>query len=150
MLLGEKFGVGFISLRYMNPYGSRSFNPKNPDNAYSSVIGIFENRFKNGLPLEVTSDGSQRRDFVDVRDVALANIAAAVSDVSFGTFNVGTGKTFSIIEIAQMFGCKINFLPARRGEATITQADISKIKSQIGWSPKFEIETYINLIKQKY
>lgn len=148
LLLGKKSGVDFISLRYMNPYGANSFNPKNPDNAYSSVIGIFEHRIKNGLPLEVTSDGSQRRDFVDVRDVALANIAAALSDVKYGTFNVGTGLTYSIIEVAHMFGGRIKFLPARLGEATITQADISEIKSQIGWLPRFKIEDYINSIKQ--
>ena len=66
-------------------YGARSFNPNNPDNAYSSVVGIFEHRFKSGKTLQVTGNGDQRRDFVDVRDVALANIEAAlvVYDMAF-------------------------------------------------------------------
>ena len=143
LLLGRHIEMPFISLRYMNPYGKRSFNLKNPYNAYTSVIGIFENYYKSGLALKITGDGSQRRDFIDIRDVIQANIVLALSNIEFDIFNVGTGKTYSILEVAKMFGNNYEFIEQRKGEATITQADISKIQKMTSWRPKFNLENYI-------
>lgn len=89
-LLSTRYPFDYINLRYFNPYGPRSFNPANKFNAYSSVVGIFLNRKKEGLPLLVTGDGSQKRDFVHVADLAKANYLAAIHKEKINTsFNIG-------------------------------------------------------------
>ncbi|MBL7699627.1 MAG: NAD-dependent epimerase/dehydratase family protein, partial [Chitinophagaceae bacterium] len=77
-LLSTRYPFNYVNLRYFNPYGPRSFNPANKFNAYSSVVGIFLHRKKSNQPLLVTGDGSQKRDFVHVSDLAKANYLAAI------------------------------------------------------------------------
>jgi len=139
LMLGERFDVPAIALRYFNVYGPRSFDESNRFSAYSSVFGIFNDQKKKGLPLTVTGTGEQRRDCVHVTDVARANLAAALSDRVLDAYNVGCGNNFSIIEIARMFSDNIVHIPERKGEARVTVADVSKIKTQIGWTAKLDL-----------
>lgn len=140
LVLGERFNIPVVALRYFNAYGPRSFNPSNTQNAYSSVIGIFSAQKKNGTKITITGDGSQKRDFVHVKDIANANYLAAISPKVGVFYNVGFGKCFTILEIAQMFNAPYIFIPERKGEALITHADIDKIKSDLGWTPLISIE----------
>jgi UDP-glucose 4-epimerase len=143
-LLSQRYPFDFVTLRYFNPYGPRSFNPANSFNAYSSVVGIFLNRRRNGQPLLVTGDGSQRRDFVHVRDLARANYLAAVTPGKLNTaFNIGHGSTTSVLDLARMIGGKIEFIAKREGEAEITFADVSKAGAVLGWSPTGDLGKYI-------
>ncbi len=147
LILATRYGFKANALRYFNVYGPRSFNPNNPQNAYSSVIGIFANAYKNNLEIKVTGDGSQERDFVHVEDVASANLLAAISSSNNEVFNIGTGKCHQILEIAKCFTSDFGFIPQRDGEARITHADISKAKKALGWKPKHNVFEYIqNLI----
>jgi len=143
LILGERYNIPVVSLRYFNVYGPRSFNEKNPFNAYSSVIGIFENQKKKGEKLTITGDGEQSRDFVHVFDVARANLAAAQADLSFQVYNVGFGKDYTINEIAKIFGSEHVYIPERKGESRITLADISKIKKEFNWEPTISIKDYV-------
>lgn len=144
LILGERFNIPVNTLRYFNAYGPRSFNPNNPQNAYSSVIGIFSNQKKQGKHLTITGDGSQKRDFVHVADIANANYLAAVADVVGECFNIGFGTCYSILEIAKMFDAPFEFIPERKGEALITHADIAKAKKLLGWQPQISIQQGIN------
>jgi UDP-glucose 4-epimerase len=139
ILLGERFGLKSIALRYFNVYGPRSFNEKNPLNAYSSVIGIFQSQKKSGKPLTVTGNGSQERDFIHVKDVAMANLKAAESKRSWDVFNVGFGKTISILNVAKVMGGPYVFIPERSGEAMVTHANINKTKRALGWKPSINL-----------
>ncbi len=139
LVLGERFNIPVVTLRYFNAYGPRSFNPENKQNAYSSVVGIFDYQMKQNQPLTITGDGSQKRDFVHVFDIANANYLAAITDVKNDFFNIGYGQSFTILEIAKMFNHPYNFIAKREGEAEITFADISKAKSKLGWSPNIDI-----------
>ena len=143
LLIGKHLSLPFISLRYFNPYGPRSYNPHNEYSAYSSVIGIFQNRVSNGMPPMITGDGSQVRDFIHVRDLAKANVCAATSDVDFGCFNIGYGEARSVLEIAKLLSTEIKFIAAREGEASITLADISKAKSFLNWAPTIDVFEYL-------
>ena len=143
LLIGRHIGLPFVSLRYFNPYGPRSYNPENEYSAYSSVIGIFQHRVANGEPLDVTGDGSQLRDFIHVRDLAHANVCAAMSETDFGIFNVGFGKARAVIEIANMLSSKINFIHPRAGEASITLADISLAREHLSWEPTIDVVDYL-------
>jgi UDP-glucose 4-epimerase len=144
LILGRHLSLPFISLRYFNPYGPRSYNPENQYSAYSSVIGIFQDRVINNKPLLITGDGSQTRDFIHVEDLAKANVCAAMSDVDFGCFNIGFGKTKSVIEIAKLLSSDISFVKKRLGEASITLADIGLAKSLLDWSPEIEVDNYLS------
>jgi UDP-glucose 4-epimerase len=146
-LVATRYPLDYVTLRYFNPYGPRSFNPKNSFNAYSSVVGIFLNRKKEGKALRVTGDGSQKRDFIHVQDLANANYLAAVHKDKLNTsFNVGFGATKSVLELAQLISTDIEFIPIREGEAEITFADNSKAKTVLSWNPSISIEDYVSEI----
>jgi UDP-glucose 4-epimerase len=144
-LLSTRYPIDFVTLRYFNPYGPRSFNPENKFNAYSSVVGIFLDLFKRNKPLLVTGDGSQKRDFVHVSDLAKANYLAAIHPAKLNTaFNIGFGKTLSILDLAKMISANIEFIPKRDGEADMTFADISKARHVLGWEPENSLVIYID------
>jgi nucleoside-diphosphate-sugar epimerase len=126
------YGLPTVSLRYFNVYG-----PRQPAvGAYALVLGIFLDQHRRGEPLTVHGEGTQRRDFVHVRDVVEANLAAYGSDVVGTVMNVGSGTNTSIQEIADLISTNQVHLPRRAGDAEITLADISRIKSLLGWAPK--------------
>lgn len=149
-LVSTRYPLDYVTLRYFNPYGPRSFNEKNPFNAYSSVVGIFLNRAKNGLPMLITGDGSQQRDFIHVKDLAKANYLAGVHPHKLNTaFNIGQGSTLSVLELAKKIGGKYEFIPKREGEAEITYADNTKAKTSIGWVPEGNLAEYLEKEMQK-
>lgn len=143
LILGERYNIPVNSLRYFNVYGPRSFNQKNPFNAYSSVIGIFENQKKKGQKLTITGDGGQSRDFIHAKDVAAANLAAAQSESVYEIYNVGFGKTYTINQIAKMYNTDYTYIEERKGEARITYANIEKAKEELSWNPQIKLEDYI-------
>jgi UDP-glucose 4-epimerase len=144
-ILCNFYKIPATSLRYFNPYGNRSFNPENPLNAYSSVIGIFLNKKYTNKPLTVFGNGEQSRDFVHVNDVAKANICVAenIKISNNNSYNVGYGSTHKIIDIAKYISNNIDYKPERTGEAQITWANISKLQT-LGWSPKIDVFDYLS------
>lgn len=146
-LLSTRYPLDYVCLRYFNPYGLRSFNPENKFNAYSSVVGIFLYRHQNNLPLLVTGDGEQQRDFIHVSDLANANYLAAIHPQKLNTaFNIGKGSTISVFELAKMISDKYEFMPKRDGESDITFADITKAQHILNWQPTFNLKEYIKTI----
>ena len=136
------FGVECILFRYFNIYGER----QPLKGQYAPVIGIFLRQKRAGEQLTIVGDGLQRRDFTHVSDVVNANIAASQTENKEAVgeiFNVGTGKNYSVLEIANMIDFNQTNIPERKGEAKTTLANISKIKNMIGWEPKVDIENWI-------
>lgn len=140
----DLYGFRGVSLRYFNVYGERQPST----GQYAPVIGIFQTQHKNGQPLTVVGDGNQTRDFIHVSDVVNANITVATTDVeTYGeVYNVGTGKNFSIKKIANMISTNHIHIPPRPAEARMSLANIHKIKSIYGWSPKVELEDWIKSV----
>jgi len=143
-ILAERYNLPVVSLRYFNPYGPRSFNNKNPFNAYTSVVGIFKNQKKEGKVLTITGAGQQRRDFIHVLDVASANIIAAekILTAKWNVYNVGSGYSISILDLAKMFDSPYEFIPERKGEAEITLSNSDKLKA-LGWATTIEVQDAI-------
>ena len=132
LMFDEGFDLPSIVLRYFNVYG-----PRQPETgAYALVLGIFLKRKAEGKPLEIHGDGSQRRDFIHVRDVVTANIAALESSVRGEVFNVGSGTSLSVKELANMISPDQIHTEARKNDSEATLADILKIQIALGWSPK--------------
>jgi UDP-glucose 4-epimerase len=132
LLFDQGFGLPCIVLRYFNVYG-----PRQPETgAYALVLGIFLRRAAEGKTLEIHGDGQQRRDFVHVRDVVAANIAALSSTLRGEVFNVGSGTNISVQELADMISPDQVHTEGRKGDSAATLADIAKIKAALGWSPR--------------
>ncbi len=147
-LLATRYPLDYVCLRYFNPYGPRSFNPDNKFNAYSSVVGIFLYRWQNNLPLLVTGDGLQQRDFIHVSDLASANYQAAIYPSRLNTaFNIGNGSTISVLDVAKMISDNYSFIDKREGESEITFADVSKAKQLLNWRPTHILKDYITEFK---
>jgi UDP-glucose 4-epimerase len=146
-LLSTRYPFDYVNLRYFNPYGPRSFNPDNKFNAYSSVVGIFVYRKQNNMPLLVTGDGQQRRDFIHVQDLARANYLAAIHPEKINTsFNIGNGSTLSVLDLAKMISEECEFIEKRDGEADITFADVTKARTVLGWQPTCDIADYLKSV----
>lgn len=102
-LYSDLYGVETVCLRYFNVYGER----QSATSDYSGVISIFENKFKNNEIPNIYGDGEQYRDFVYVKDVAIANIKAMnTTNISGEVICVGTSIKTSINDIVDILNIK--------------------------------------------
>ena len=134
------WGLNVVNLRYFNVYGERM-----PTRGiYAPVIGVFLKQKSQGETLTVVGDGLQRRDFVHVQDVVSANILSSMRSSCYGkSYNVGTGKSFTVLEIAKFISENFRHLPPRIGEARDTQADYSELTKDAGWVPKYNLFDWV-------
>ncbi len=142
------YGLETICLRYFNVYGPRQTAAS--DGQYATVIGIFLEQCRNGKPMTVVPDGEQRRDYTHVADVARANIFAMESPRSGAgeIINIGTGKNYSILEVASLIGGAWKFVEPRQGEVRATLADIRRAREALGWEPTISFEQGIEELKK--
>lgn len=136
------YGLKTVSLRYFNVYGER--HPLKGQ--YAPVIGLFLKQFQEGVPLTIVGDGTQKRDFTYIKDAVEANILAATSnnELIFGeTFNIGTGKNISILDIAKTISDNVQYIESRPGEVKETLADNAKAAEYLSWTPKYNLIDWI-------
>ena len=135
-------GLKYNILRYFNVYGPR----QSVDAYYTSVIISFMKRVREGNAPVICGDGSQSMDFVNVHDVVEANVLAAESGVCGDVFNVGSGISTSIKELAEIITKLFNknLEPIYQRELKIIvrrrQAEISKIRQLLKFEPKVSLE----------
>ena len=139
----DLFDLDTVIFRYFNVYGNRQ--PLRGQ--YAPVIGIFLRQLAAGEPLTIVGDGEQRRDFVYVKDVARANLMAAISNAepeAYGqVYNIGSGKNLSVNQIADLISDNQTSLPPRIGEARDSLANIDKVSNTFGWKPDVNVEDWI-------
>ncbi len=139
----DLYDLKTITFRYFNVYGDRA--PQRGQ--YAPVIGIFNRQRTAGEPLTIVGDGEQRRDFIHVSDVVRANILAATMDVddkSYGrVYNVGTGKNYSVNQIADWISDNQTNIPPRKGEVRESLAYIQRIQNTFGWKPRVDLEEWV-------
>ena len=139
----DLYGLKTIVFRYFNVFGERA--PRKGQ--YAPVTGIFLRQKAAGEPLTIVGDGEQRRDYIYVKDVANANIMAAISnpdDDAYGqVYNVGSGKNYSVNEIASFISDDTINIPPRIGEARNSLANIEKIQKTFAWKPEVDVEQWI-------
>lgn len=148
-LFSDLYGLGTVSLRYFNVYGSRQTMAS--DGPYATVVGIFLEQRQNRQPFTIVPDGEQRRDFTHVRDVVAANLLAMDSPrAGHGeVVNIGTGRNYSIREIADFIGGPSVFT-APRVEPKETRADITRARELLGWEPEVRFEDGIAELKRLF
>ena len=139
----DLYGLNTIIFRYFNVFGERA--PRKGQ--YAPVTGIFLRQKAAGESLTIVGDGEQRRDYIYVKDVANANVMAAISnpdDDAYGqVYNVGSGKNYSVNEIASFISDDTINIPPRIGEARNSLANIDKIQKTFAWKPEVDVEQWI-------
>jgi dTDP-L-rhamnose 4-epimerase len=141
LLVGEAYGVPTVALRFFNVYGPRQAL----SNPYTGVLAIFAARYLNGRPPMVNEDGLQRRDFVAVRDVAEAcRLALEVPGAAGQVFNVGSGRSFTVLEVAERLARAVGREDVRPevtqryrvGDIRHCFADIARARAVLGYAPR--------------
>lgn len=138
----QVYGLPALSLRLFNVFGPRHRTA----GTYGAMFGVFLAQKLADKPLTIVGDGTQTRDFTFVGDVADAFYVAARSDLSGEIMNVGSDGTYSVNRIAELLGGERVHIPKRPGEPDCTWADISKIKSLLGWTPKVGLEEGVGIL----
>ena len=140
-LYNKIYNLKTIICRFYNVYGPYQII----DGAYSAIVGIFQRQYLNNKPLTITGDGEQRRDFTHVEDIVEGLIEASKYQLMCDIFELGTGKNYSINELAKMFGQNYptTYLPERVGEMRTTLCDISQAQKKINYNPVKDLEEYI-------
>lgn len=139
------YDLEVVCLRYFNVYG---INQRY--DAYGNVIPIFAHRMLQGMSLTIFGDGEQTRDFINVRDVALANYQSAIGKGVSGAFNIGSGTRVTINRLARLMSevagipTVIEYGPARSGDVRHSLADISAAREVLGYKPSVELQEGLN------
>jgi dTDP-L-rhamnose 4-epimerase len=144
LMIGRAYNIPTIALRFFNVYGPR----QSLSNPYTGVLAIFASRYLNDKPPVIFEDGRQRRDFVSVYDVAQAcRLALEARDVSDAVFNIGSGRAYSILEIADCMAAALNkqgLEPQITGKYRVGDirhcfADISSARALLGYAPRMDL-----------
>ena len=130
------YGLPANAIRIFNAYGTRS----RTSGAYGAVFGVFLKQKLENKPFTVVGDGTQRRDFLYVTDVAEAFFAAAEKGDGGEFWNLGAGDPQSVNRLVELLGGEVVYIPKRPGEPDCTWADIAKITSELGWKPQVSFE----------
>jgi UDP-glucose 4-epimerase len=136
-------GLDTVALRFANVYG-----PRQDPHGEAGVVAIFCGRLLDGRPVTIFGDGRQTRDYVYVKDVAQANLAAARSTLPAAgrldarAFNVGTAIETSVNDLAATLGSAagraptIEYAPARPGEQMRSAVVVDKAGTVLKWRPR--------------
>ena len=144
MIYGQSYNVPAVALRYFNVYGPRQAL----SNPYTGVAAIFSGRLLNRNAPLVFEDGLQSRDFIHVKDIARANLAALQSDAADGqVFNVSTGRSLTVMDMARALAghLGLDLEPEvlgkfREGDIRHCFGDVSKIKDCLGFQARTTFE----------
>ena len=142
LVYNKLYGMRNVCLRYFNVYG---LNQRY--DAYGNVIPIFADCILRGVPMTIFGDGEQTRDFVNARDVAAANIAAAAAgDGVSGPLNVGSGTRMTINDLTAMMQraagreVGVEYGPPRKGDVRDSLAATAAARAAFGYEPTVDLE----------
>jgi UDP-glucose 4-epimerase len=133
-------GLSTVSLRYGNVYG-----PRQDPLGEAGVIAIFCGKLIDGSTPKVFGDGKQTRDYVFVGDVVAANLAAGDSQAT-GSFNIGTGKQTSVLDLVEALRAHADgdfepeMAPERPGEVQHIALDYTRAREELGYEPKVGLQ----------
>ncbi len=141
------YGIKTVALRYFNVYGPRL----DVDGAYALAIGNFIKQKQNNIPLTITGDGKQTRDFIHVLDIARANLLALESNKIKGgeVINIGSGNNYSINELASLFNHKIEYINPRV-EPKDSLSDITRARELLSFEPTVKLKDGINMLQEEW
>ena len=144
--LKKWFKMKYEIIYFYNVYGPRQISTGN----MATVIGIFENAYKNKKPLPIVKPGTQSRKFTHISDTVKVCYDAWKKN-KCRHYSISSKKDYSILEVAKLFGSKIKLLPARSGEryaSALTNMNLSnKVYKNFG---RISLKTYIEKFKNRH
>ena len=139
---GEWYGISFAITYFYNVYGNREIST----GKYATLIASFTEKMRKNEQLTVVSPGFQNRNFTHVNDIVEGLIL--VGERGHGDeYGIGNTKSYSVLEIAKMFGGKVQMLPERKGNRMAGELMCSKTEA-LGWAAKENIEEYIDTLRK--
>tara|TARA_B110000977_G_scaffold84233_1_gene112512 strand:+ start:90 stop:950 length:861 start_codon:yes stop_codon:yes gene_type:complete len=134
---GNWFGVQYAITYFYNVYGPREIS----EGKYATLIALFKEKAKNKLALTVVSPGTQKRNFTHIDDI-IKGILRVGENGNGDDYGIGSPESFSVLEIANLFDCKIIMLPERPGNRMTADVVTEKTRA-LGWSPTMSVIDYI-------
>ena len=138
MNYGDWYGLDFAICYFYNAYGDNEIS----SGQYATVIGIFRESIKNTGVVQIVAPGTQRRNFTHVFDIVEGLLLVGEQGRGDG-YGIGHPNSYSIIEVASLFGAQIEWLPPRKGNRMGAPVITDKIRA-LGWEPQFDLPTYIS------
>jgi len=130
---GTWFGLKYAIVYFYNVYGKNEIT----EGKYATLIGIYKQKIANNEPLPVVKPGTQKRNFTHIDDII--NGLIIVGEKGTGDlFGIGNDKSYSIIEVAEMFKGNIEYLPERKGNRMDARVESEKTK-KLGWNCKHSL-----------
>jgi len=140
---GAWFNISYAITYFYNVYGFREIQA----GKYATLIALFKEKIKKGESLTIVSPGTQKRNFTHIDDIINGLVLVGVKGCG-DEFGIGSPDALSILEIAQLFGGKVEMLPERKGNRMT--ADIITAKTEaLGWKPTKSVVDYINEFKEQ-
>ena len=138
---GNWFNISFAISYFYNVYGEREIST----GKYATLIALFLNQSKNNKKLTVVSPGTQRRNFTHINDIISGLIL--IGENGYGDdFGIGCKESYTILEVAEMFGGNIVMIPERKGNRMVADVVIEKTV-KLGWSSQESLKEYIKKSK---
>ena len=124
--LKKWFNLKYEIIYFYNVYGPNQIM----EGDMATVIGIFENQFKKKIPLTVVKPGTQSRRFTHIKDTVEA-CYLAWKENKCRHYSISNKKSYSIIDVAKLFGSKIKYLPSRPGERYASALTNSHLSNRV-------------------
>jgi len=152
MTVCPTIGIAPVAFRYQNVYGPG----QSLSNPYTGILSIFSTLIKNNKSINIFEDGKESRDFVFIDDVVNATYLGIINDAANGNvFNVGSGIAIDVLKVAQtlikLYGIDVPIHISgnyRLGDIRHNYADLTKIKSILGFEPVVDFESGITKFTQ--
>ncbi len=149
LLFGKSFNIPVVAFRYQNVYGPG----QSLSNPYTGILSIFSTIINNNNKINIFEDGNESRDFVFIKDVVDATILGIIKDeANYNIYNVGSGEATSVLNVVQKlskyFKQKVKYRISgdyRLGDIRDNYADLTKIKNDLNFEPKFTLDEGIKL-----
>lgn len=140
---GEWYGLKYAIVYFYNVYGKREIG----EGKYATLIALFSEKMRKGEPLTVVAPGTQQRNFTHIEDIVSGLLL--VGEKGLGDeFGIGNSETYTVLEIAQMFGGEIQMLPQRKGNRMTSEVITEKTEA-LGWKAKKCVKDYIKSLTEE-
>jgi len=140
---GDWYGLKYAITYFYNVYGPR----ERSDSHSGTLIAIFAEKYASGEPLTVRRPGTQRRNFTHVLDIVEGLVL--VGERGEGDeYGLGHPDSYSVEEVAQLFGGTITYLEERPGNRMQSGIDVHRATLELGWKPVYNLPDYITALKQ--
>jgi len=143
MNYGKWFNIDYAITYFYNVYGGREIK----DGKYATLIALFKDSIEKGQKLNIVSPGTQKRNFTHIDDIIEALVLIGEKGEGDG-YGIGSDESYSVLEVAEMFGGQIKMLPERQGNRMNSDLVTDKTKD-LGWIPIHSLNKYISDSKNK-